>query len=210
MLRSSLVLFPYQDKKLVFLFYTYGMQKMSPENKKRIKELDAKLHVLQDELIKANQKEGKNPHIEVKIKKNQAHFQRIKQKGVEDKAVGKFYIEVAITSKQQEVFVPVSIASGKKTAGFMYQIEGTAPGAIVTADVTVRGDEVSQVTLGTLLFAKIPTGKTATFRIQSTIRGKFGKSYKIVFSRLNYKLYLPDLRYQQYLKEIHSESVVFS
>lgn len=185
------------------------MQKISSENKKLIKGLSVELKTLQEKLIQAHKLEGRDAYIEVKIKKNQARFQRVKQKGVEDRAVGTFYIEIAITSKQQEVFVPVSIASGKKTAGFMYQIEGTAPGSLLTADVTVRGDGVSQVTLGTLLFAKIPMGTTATFRIQSTIRGKFGKSYKIVFSRLNYKLYLPDLRYQQYLKEVHTESVVF-
>ena len=186
------------------------MKKIPVENKKHLKELNSQLKELQAQLVKVNELEGKNPYIEVKVKKNQAHFQKITKRGEEDKAIGKFFIEVDITAKQEEVFVPVSIASGKKPAGFMYQIEGTAPGSIATTDIKTRGDGVLQVTLGTLLYAKIPTGKTATFLIHATIRGKLGKRYKIVFARLNYKLHLTDARYQQYLKEIHSDSVLFS
>ena len=186
------------------------MKKISTDNKKFLKELQTQLKVLQDQLVQANKLEGKDAYIEVKIKKNQARFERIKQKGEDDKANGKFYIEIDITAKEENVFIPISIASGKKIAGFMYQIEGTAPGSIATADIRVRGEGVMQVTLGTLLYAKIPTGKTASFEIRATTRGAFGKTYKIVFTRLNYKLNLTDARYQQYLKEIHSESVKFS
>lgn len=186
------------------------MEKISVDNKKLLKELNAQLKELHAKLVNVNELEGKNPYIEVKVKKNQARFQKITKKGEEDKAIGKFFVEIEITAKQQEVFIPVSVASGKKAAGFMYQIEGTAPGSIVTTDIKTRGEGVSHVTLGTLLYAKIPAGKTATFLIYATIRGKFGKQYKIVFARLNYKLHLTDARYQQYLKEIHSDSVLFS
>ena len=186
------------------------MKKIPTDNKKLVKELTAQVKVLQAKLVEANKLEGKDTYIDVKVKKNQARFQKVKQKGVEDKAVGKFYIELDIVAKQAEVFVPLSVASGKKTAGFMYQIEGTAAGSIVTTDIKVRGDGVSQVTVGTLLYAKIPAGKTASFQIQATIRGSFGKSYKIVFTRLNYKLALTDVRYLQYLKPISSNNVSFS
>jgi hypothetical protein len=196
--------------KNVFSFYNYVMKKADAANKKVLKELHAKVKVLQVDLVKAKQLEGKDSYIGVKVKKNQARFQKIVQKGVEDKALGKFFIEIDITAKKQEVFIPLSIASGKKTAGFMYQIEGTAPGSIASAEAKVRGEEVLQVTLGTLLYAKIPAGKTATFQIQATIRGQFGKSYKLVFTRLNYKLQLTETRYQQYLKAIHSDQVSFS
>ena len=185
------------------------MKKTANDNKKILKDLNAELKRLQAELVKANKVEGKDPYIDVKVKKNQARFQRVKQKGVEDKAFGKFYIEIDIAAKQTEIFVPMSVASGKKTAGFMYQIEGTAEGSIVTTEIKVRGDGLSQVTVGTLLYAKIPAGKTASFQIQATIRGSFGKTYKIVFTRLNYKLQLADARYQQYLKAISSNSVKF-
>ena len=186
------------------------MAKIAENNTKLLKDLNAQIKKLQAELVMANKVEGKDSYINVKVKKNQARFQRVKQKGVEDKALGKFYIEIDITAKSVDVYVPLSIASGKKTAGFMYQIEGGAAGSIVTADVTVRGDGVSQVALGTLLYAKIPAGKSASFQIQATIRGAFGKTYKIVFTRLNYKQHLTEVRYQQYIKEISSDSVTFS
>jgi hypothetical protein len=64
--------------------------------------------------------------------------------------------------------------------------------------------------VGTLLYAKIPAGKTASFEIRAEIRGAFAKKYQIVFTRLNYKLQLTDARYQQYLKEIPSDIVTFS
>ena len=186
------------------------MKKVLDDNKKLLKELNAKLQGLQAELVEANKLEGKDAFIEVQVKKNQARFERVKKKGVADKAIGKFFIEIDITAKQQTVFIPVSVATGKKTAGFMYQIEGTAEGTIATTGIKIRGDGVLQVTLGTLHYAKIPTGKTASFQIQATIRGKIGKRYNIVFTRLNYKVSLTELRYHQYLKEVHSDSVSFS
>jgi len=182
----------------------------TPANKKRVKELNAQVKELQAKLVDTKQREGNNDYIDVKVKKNQARSEKIKKKGAEDTLFGKFYIEIAITAKQDTIFIPISIASGKKTAGFMYQIEGTAEGSIVSAEAKVRGDGVSQVKVGTLHFAKIPAGKTASFEIRATIRGKSKKSYKIVITRLNYKLALADARYQQYLKEIHSSSVSIS
>ncbi len=183
------------------------MTKTSVRNKKLVKELNAELKTLQEKLVEANKLEGKDAYIAVKVKKNQAHAERIKLNDAPDKSVGKFYIEIDIIAKLETVFIPLSVASGKKVAGFMYQIEGTAEGKVATADVVVRGEGITQVTLGTLLYAKIPAGKTASFQIKATIRGKFGKEYKIVFTRINYKLNIADARYLQYLKEIHSESV---
>ena len=183
------------------------MKKISAEDKKRIKGLSAEVKILQEQLVQAQKLEGKDAYIGVKVKKKQARAERIRLDDAKDKVLAKFYIELDITTKKENIFIPLSIASGKKTAGFMYQIEGTALGSIATADITVRGEGVTQVTVGTLLFAKIPAGKTATFQIHAVVRGLFGKTYKIVFTRLNYKLQLTDARYQQYLKEIHSESI---
>ncbi len=177
---------------------------------KRLKELTAELKQLQAELNEANRREGKDLYIEVKVRKNQGNFRRIKQKGVEDKAIGKFYLEIDITAKQEIVFIPISIASGKKVAGFMYQVEGTAEGSLASSDISVRGDGVTQVTLGTLRYAKLAPDTTATFQIKAAIRGHFGKVYKLVFTRLNYKRALTDVRYEQYLKEISSANVKFT
>lgn len=183
------------------------MKKTSADTKRHVKELNVQLKTLQEKLAEAHKLEGKDAYLDVKIKKNQAHAERIKQKDAKDKVLGKFYLEIDITAKQEQVFIPLSVASGKKVAGFMYQIEGTAQGSIATTDIRVRGAGISQVTVGTLLYAKIPAGKTASFQIRATVRGTYGKAYKIVFTRVNYKLRLSDARYQQYLKEIHSESV---
>ena len=180
------------------------------QGKQLLKELATQLKHLQEELIVANKAEGIDEYISVKLGKDQARFERIKVEGEKDKAFGKFFIIIEVTAKKSDIFLPLSIASGKKPTGFMYQIEGTGEGIITTADVTVRGEGISQVTLGTLLYAKIPVGKTATFRIQTTIRGKLGKTYKIILNRINYKLTLADARYQQYLKPIMSDSVKLS
>ncbi|MCA9360749.1 hypothetical protein H6789_02720 [Candidatus Nomurabacteria bacterium] len=185
------------------------MKKLTAEEKKLLKELNSEIKILRIKLAQAEKLEGKDDYISVKLKKNQARFEKVRRKNAEDKAIGKFYMEIEITAKQGDVFVPVSIASGKKTAGFMYIIEGTAAGSIANANLKIRGEGVSQVTIGTLLYAKIPAGKTCAFQVRATINGKFGKVYKIIFNRLNYKLNLTEARYHQYLKEIKSKSVKF-
>jgi hypothetical protein len=175
-----------------------------------LKNLSEQVKKLQEELIVAKKKEGIDEFILVKVKKDQARFKRVKKEGEKDKGFGNFFLMISITAKQADVFIPLSISSGKKVSGFMYQIEGTAEGVISNADVTVRGDGVTQLTVGTLVYARVPAGTTGEFRIMATIRGKIGKSYKITLTRINYKLAVADVRYQQYLKEIVSDTVKFS
>lgn len=186
------------------------MPKTSPTQKQKLKTLNTQLKSLQGELVTAKKLEGIDDYILLKVQKDKARFERIKTKGEADKGVGLFFIKIDIKAKAVDVFIPLSIASGKKVTGFMYQIEGTAEGGIATANVTCRGDGVTQVTVGTLLYAKIPAGKTATFRIQASIKGKIGKTYKIIINRINYKLALAETRYTQYIKEIISDTVKFS
>lgn len=186
------------------------MKKLSAEEKKQLKALNTQIKDLEGKLVQAKKREGIDPYLEVKVKKNQARFERVKKKGVPDKALGHFFLRIDVLAEQTDIYVPLSIASGKKVAGVMYQIEGTDTGAIERASLEVRGEGVSQITVGTLIFAKVPKGKVGSFEVRATIRGSFGKTYKLVFTRLNYKLALSDMRYQQYLKEIHSEAVKFS
>lgn len=186
------------------------MNTSSTNTKKHLKVLQTELKVLQEKLVEAHKLEGKDSYIDVQVTKNQAHFEKRVQNDNVVQTLGKFYIEIDITAKQGTIYIPLSIASGKKTAGFMYQIEGTAEGRIVTAEATVRGEKVSQVTLGTLLFAKIPVGHTASFQIRSVIRGQKGKVYTIVITRIHYKPELTQMRYLQYQKEIQSERVKLS
>ena len=178
--------------------------------KKRLKELNTQLKGLQEQLVVANKAAGIDENISVKIGLNQARFERVKVKGKKDKGIGKFLIELAVTTKERDVLIPITIATGKKAVGFMYHIEGSAEGKVSTAEVKSRGENLTQVTLGTLLFARIPAGKTASFRIQVEITGKINHTYKIIINRINYKLSLTDSRYHQYLKPLVSDNVKFT
>jgi len=178
--------------------------------KKLLKELNGKLKVLQDQLAVANKAKGIDDNIEVKVKINQANFERIRTKDQPDKGIGKFFLQIDIKTKQGEVYIPISISSSKKPTGFVYQIEGTSAGTLKKAHVRCRGEGVTQVTVGTLLYAKIPAGKIGNFRIQAEINGKINNSYKIIITRINYKLSVSDTRYGNYLKEIVSDIVKFS
>ena len=182
----------------------------TPSKKKALSELNTELKKLQAELITVNKKAGVDDYITVKVTKDQARFERVVNKGEKDVALGHFYIKMDIAAKTADVYVPLSISSGKKVSGFMYLIEGTAEGQIRTANVEVRGTGVTQLTVGTLVYAKIPAGKIGTFRILATIHGSIGKTYTITLTRINYKLDVADARYQQYLKELISDSVKLS
>lgn len=186
------------------------MASSSARSKKDLKDLTTKLKSLQTELQAAKQREGKDDYITVITKKDKSRFKRVSVEGEKDKAFGQFLLIINITAKKDTVYVPVSVASSQKPTGFMYQIEGTAAGSVVSADVDVKGEGVTIVTIGTLVYATIPAGKTATFRLNITTRGQLTKIYKIIITRINYKLQLSDTRYQQYLKPIKSDAVTFS
>jgi len=186
------------------------MPKRNPTQKKLLKEATVKLKLLETQLAAAKQREGIDDNIAVKVKKNQARYERSHAVGAPKVGVGKFFMMLEVTAKKQEVYIPLSMASGKKVAGFMYLIEGTGEAAIAGTEIDVQGGGVTQVTIGTLLFAKIPAGVTAVFRLQITTRGHAGKTYSITISRINYKLALSDARYLQYLKPLPSEQMKFS
>ncbi len=186
------------------------METTSATKKKELQKLQSQLQKLQTDLAVAKKISGVDEYIAVKVKKDKARFERIKLQGEKDKAMGHFVMGINITAKSETVYIPLSIASGKKTTGFMYQIEGTDVGLISRADVECRGDGVAKITVGTILYAKLPSGVTAEFRIKVTIKGKLGKTYKIIFTRINYKRAVTEARYMHYIKEIVSDSVSFS
>ncbi|MFM2381252.1 MAG: hypothetical protein RLZZ76_18 [Candidatus Parcubacteria bacterium] len=146
--------------------------------------------------------------VSLKIQKSQARFKRIKNEGP-DTGIGFYFLALEVTALKGAVLVPLSIASGKKVAGFVYQIEGTGAGTLSKASVEVRGEGVTQVTLGTLLFAKIPEGKKAVFRIQIETRGKIGKEYTVLIHQLNYKQSPTDARYKKFSGEIRTRTLEF-
>lgn len=126
-----------------------------------------------------------------------------------DPVIGTFWFTLEVTTLAHDIYLPVSIASGKKPTGFVYQIEGTAEGSIVKTDISCRGDGITQVTLGTLVYCKIPAGSTALFRIRIEVRGKVGKEYQIAIRQINYKRDPGDTRYQKVAQSIRSKQVRF-
>lgn len=186
------------------------MLKTPVPNAKVLKELNTQLKKLQDELADAVKVAAMDDYLDINVTANQARYERSRSSKGEEVREGKFLIELAITATKATVFIPTSIASGKKPTGFVYHIEGTSQGFISSASVKWRGAGVTEVTLGTLFYSKIPLGKTATFILQATIRGSAGKAYKIVINRIHFKLNLTDVRYKQYTKELMSDSVTLS
>lgn len=182
----------------------------TPSQKALTKELNLRVTKLQKELTEVQKADDMNAYLMVKQRKSQSRFERVKVADGPDKGIGHYFMQLEITAAKETVVIPLSIASGKKVAGFMYQIEGTGEGSVSRASVEAKGDGVTQVTLGTLVYAKIPAHKTATVRIQTELRGNIGKVYACIFYRINYKLQVTDARYMQYTKEIHSETLRFS
>lgn len=145
----------------------------------------------------------------IKIRKNDENFKRIRNPDGPDGALGKFYLHVEITAVKEDVYIPISIASGKKPTGFVYLIEGTDQGFISTTEIICRGDGVTQVTLGTIVYAKIPTGMAATFRIRIEVRGRIGQEYRAVIWKIRYKHIPSDARYMETVQEIQTKFLKF-
>ncbi|MBX9906491.1 hypothetical protein K2X96_01165 [Patescibacteria group bacterium] len=185
------------------------MKKSSSIKKPTAKELQSKIKSLKSEIIETYIAQGIDEYIDVAVEKTQERFTRVRNPDGPDKGIGKYLLVIAITAKKEEVSVPISVASSKKTTGFVYHIEGTAPGFISTAEVSCQGKDVSQVTLGTILYCKIPAGKTATFRVQVEITGGISKTYRVFINRINYKLNLLDTRYRKFLPEISTKPLQF-
>jgi hypothetical protein len=148
-------------------------------------------------------------HIALKIEKSQARFTRIKNPKGADTGTGHFFLLLLVSGVEEDVYIPLSISSGKKVSGFMYYIEGTSVGKLSTAEVAVRGTGVTKVTLGTLLYAKVTKGSTAEFRLSVEMEGKVGKEYTIHFHELNYKQAPTDARYKKVLSVATSKILKF-
>lgn len=187
------------------------MKKLSAAEEKLIADLKKQVKMLQTELRKVDPTAAakEDAAVTVALSKSQARFERIKKQGERDEGIGEFFLQVDVTAHEKAVFIPLSIASSKKPTGFVYQIEGTGKGDISTADVTCRGAGVTQITLGTILYCKIPAGSTGSFRILVEIRGHVHKKYKITVTRMNYKFDPSDSRYQRYEQAFSSKMIRF-
>ncbi len=186
------------------------MEKISAAKKQQIKDIEKELKELRAQLALAQKVAGVDDFINVKVEKNEGHFKRTRVKDGKDKAEGQYVIRIIVTAKQAAVYIPLSISSGKKTSGFMYVIEGTDEGQIVSAKVDGKGDKMTKITVGTILYTKIPAAASAEFRILTNIRGQLNHKYKVIINRINYKLDINDARYHSYIKPIVSDTVNFS
>lgn len=147
--------------------------------------------------------------VKIKVQKLQAGFKRIKVPGEKDIGHGEFFLLLDITALKEDIYIPISIASGKKTTGFIYQIEGTGEGKIYETELSARGEGVTKITLGTLLYAKVPVGVTANFRLFIETKGAISKEYRVNINRLNYKLDPSDARYKKLDLKINTKAVNF-
>lgn len=144
-----------------------------------------------------------------KVKESKAFLTKEPGQGGRTAYHGQFTLYLDIIALQETLYVPLSIASGKKPTGFVYQIEGTGQGLISTTDISCKGDGVTQVTLGTLVYVKIPQGKAATFRIYVDMKGSANKEYRVVIARINYKLDPSDARYKKFDADLATKTVKF-
>lgn len=150
-----------------------------------------------------------NPLL-IKVRDTKESIRRTRNPDGPDPVMGKFWFDIDITAVTRDIYLPLSIASGKKPTGFVYQIEGTALGSILTTDISYKGEGVTQVTLGTLVYCKIPVGKTAAFHVRIEMKGNLGKEYRVVIRQVNYKFDPGDARYQKSPQEIRSKMIKFN
>ncbi len=148
--------------------------------------------------------------LEVRVQKKQARFRRVRESKGPDSGIGEFFLLLDVTAENADVYIPLSIASGKKPTGFVYQIEGTKEGTISTTSISCSGTGVTQITLGTILYCKIPAGKTASFRILIEMRGKAGSEYTVAITRIHYKHDPSTARYEKFEKTIPGQRLRFS
>ena len=185
------------------------MKHLTASEEQQIAALKAQIQKLQTQLGGARKTKSPPPQVAIKLVKSQARFKRVKKKGERDSGIGEFFLEIDVTAGTNAIYIPLSIASGKKATGFIYQIEGPAEGNISTAEVTSRGDGITKITLGTILYTKIPAGKTASFRVLIEITGAINKKFKVVITRINYKLSPSDARYVRYEEPLSSKEIRF-
>jgi len=156
-------------------------------------------------------KEANESYVpKISLLKSDVHFKRIKIPGQKDIGHGEYFLLLDVVAGTHDLYIPLSLASGKKPTGFIYHIEGNAEADINTTGIKCKGDGVTNITLGTLLYAKIPAGKKAEIRLLIEIRGGISKEYKVVINRINYKLDLSELRYRRLDVDISSKLLRFS
>jgi hypothetical protein len=143
----------------------------------------------------------------VRVEEMHAAYTRSPQSKRES-GVGKYALHLSITATKETLYIPGSIGSGRVSTGFVYQVEGTTS-AKGTGKVSYNGDGVATVSLGSISYWKIPAGKTAHVKAYIEVTGPLNHDYKVVISRINYKLNTNDSRYTRVLVEIGTKILRF-
>lgn len=186
------------------------MKNLTPAtNKQLVKDLKGHVQKLQSKLKEVTKDTKVDENIGIKVQKAEVRFNKERNPKGPDQGLGHYLLIIDVTAKKETAYLPISVASGRVSTGFVYQVEGTARG-VSTATISSKGVGIFKVTSGSILYSKIPTGKTATFKILGEIKGALGKEYRIVISRVNYKLNPNDLRYKRVILEIPTKTLKFN
>lgn len=155
------------------------------------------------------QKQISDTYITVVTQKTEAHFSAGYDRDRTDRlGVGSYFFNLTVTAHASTVYVPISIASGRKSTGFIYQVEGTGEGT-GTGSVDGRGDGVTTISFGSITYFKIPPERTVSFKILVQVTAPRKHSYKVVIGRVNYKLNTSDARYKRLITDIGTKAVKF-
>lgn len=179
--------------------------------KQLILNLDEKLKSLQAQLIElqGTKISTSTEPISIVLKSSSANFKRLRHiHGTDAAGEGKYMLKVEITAGKDALYIPVSITTGRKSNGLIYQVEGSER-ATSTATVTCNGEDSLIVTSGTLSYCKVPAGKTVNFKVLVTIVGPLREEYRVALGRINYKLNTNDSRYKKFLTDIHTKLLKF-
>ena len=154
-------------------------------------------------------KQSGDGHLYVEVTESRGYYLETRDGQGGSISHGQFNLNLTVIALQGTVYIPTSLASGKKPTGFVYEIEGTGEGNISTASISCSGEDITQVTFGTLQYTKIPQGRTATFQMVISIEGSWGHSYRIIINRINYKFNLTDARYKRFDTSISTNELTF-
>lgn len=154
----------------------------------------------------------KAPPMTVRVVRTQSHFYKDKlprQEEYTGKGLGTYFLLFEITAGSDALYIPISIATGRKSAGFLYVVEGTGVGVPTVALMEKGGKDVTTVTSGSIVYTKIPAGKTGTFVLNGEIIGETERSYRIVLSTISYKTNPNDFRYKKFQTTIATDNLEF-
>jgi len=171
------------------------------------------IQILQQQLIllqkdnKVDDESEKVETISIKPGKTYESYRNGHINGVGSIRQGKYNIAFSVTSGDETLYVPTSFGSGT-TTGIVYEIEGSGE-AEVTSTVTCKGDGIKTSRVGSVLFCKIPPGKTADFKIVAQIAGEKGDEFSFVINRINYKTDPNRAKYTAYKTDMSTGIVIF-